>query len=133
MRALLAAPVIGLVLTACGHASSSQGPAPVGENVVACCAAPSDAHVSGVLMGIGGPAGADPQHWAGTIEVSGRVFTTIRTDSRGHFSRRLPAGTYRFNATSPSYDDGQVLCRAATPVRLVAHRTTHVRVICQLK
>ncbi len=125
-RFLVAAPALGLMLTACGHSSSSQV-------VPACCPAPRDAQVSGVLVGIGGPAGTAPQHWAGTIHVRGDAFTTTRTDDQGYFSLRLPAGRYRFTATSPSYDGGRAECRAVHPVRLLSHRSAHVRVVCQMK
>jgi hypothetical protein len=84
-------------------------------------------------VGIGGPVGAAVQHWSGTIRVSGTGFTTLRTDDRGHFSARLAAGSYRFTATSPSYDDGLGECNTLGPVRLRSHHTTHVRVVCQLK
>jgi hypothetical protein len=117
--------VSALLVAACGSAPTTP--------VSACCAPSADARVTGVLVGIGGPAGAGSQHWAGTIHVRGRAFTTTRTDRHGHFSLRLPAGRYRFTATSPSYDGGRAVCRAAHPVRLVSHRTTRVRVICQLK
>ncbi len=87
----------------------------------------------GSLVGVGGPAGTATRHWPGTIRVNGIVLTSLRTDGRGHFSGILTAGTYRFTATSPSYDGGRVECSALGPVRLHAHRTTHVRVLCQLR
>jgi hypothetical protein len=89
--------------------------------------------VVGALVGIGGPVGTREQHWAGTIRVRGHSFATVATDSRGHFSVRLPAGRYRFTATSPSYDGGHATCSAVHPVRLLSHHSTQVRVICQLK
>ncbi len=130
-RRLLVLPPILVValtmLTGC-HGSSSEGEP-------ACCPPPQhhDAHVSGVLVGIGGPAPGAPRHWAGTIQVHGTDDATFDTDDQGRFSRALPAGTYRFTATSPSYDGGHGTCQATGRVRLRAHRTAHVRVICQLK
>jgi hypothetical protein len=125
------------LLTGCGshHSDASHSPSgsPSPTPVTACCPAPRDAHVSGVLVGVGGPSSADVQHWAGIIHVHGRVFSTVPTDGRGHFSMRLPAGSYRFTATSPSYDGGRVACRATHAVRLLSHDTSHVRVLCQLK
>jgi hypothetical protein len=73
------------------------------------------------------------QHWAGTVHVHGLVSSTVSTDERGHFSIRLPAGRYRFTATSPSYDDGAAACVAGHAVVLRSHTTARVRVICQLK
>ena len=135
---LVLGPVLGPVLTACGdHASTSPrgsgSPTSSVDVMPACCAARRDAHVSGVLIGIGGPVATAVQHWAGMVHVSGRTFASVRTDARGHFSLALPAGTYRFSATSPSYDDGHAECRARDAVRLRADRTTHVRVVCELK
>jgi hypothetical protein len=136
-RARLASCLVALVLTACGHSPSTRvlqpgRESPVGD-VVACCPAPANASVSGALVGIGGPAGVLVQHWAGTIHVQGSEFATISTDGRGHFAMHLPAGRYRFTATSPSYDDGTATCHAVHAVVLRAHTTAHVRVICSLK
>ena len=141
-RRLIVVPVLGIVLSACGFSSSgheASGRSPSGhpssgdEVVPACCVPPQDAKVTGVLLGVGGPVRTAAQHWPGTIRVRGAGFTTIRTDSRGHFSAELAAGTYRFTATSPSYDAGKGECRAQGPVRLRAHHTTHVLVVCQMK
>jgi hypothetical protein len=114
-------------LTGCHEASPRKEPA---------CCPPSPQHqasVSGVLVGIGGPAAVPPRHWAGTIRVRGSAVATFDTDDHGHFSRVLPAGTYRFTATSPSYDGGHGTCRAEGRVRLRAHHPAHVRVVCQLR
>lgn len=124
-RALLVLPVLGLALTGCGHTSSSA--------VTACCPASPDATVTGVLVGVGGPVGAGVQHWAGTIQLRGRASSTVSTDDRGHFTVVLPPGVYRLRGTSPQYDEGRGSCAAPHPVRLRAHRTTHVRVVCQLR
>jgi hypothetical protein len=133
---LLVAITLGLVLTACGHSSSSPHsvlPSISSGVAPACCASRHDARVDLALVGIGGVAASLTQHWAGTIHVAGGRYTTARTDRRGHAHLALPAGRYTFTATSPSYDGGRGECRALRPVRLLAHRTTHVRVICQLK
>jgi hypothetical protein len=125
---LLLAPILGLlitVLTACGHSSSRVEPA--------CCPPENDSRVSGVLVGIGGPSATAVQHWPGTIRVRGTVFSRFGTDAHGHFSQALPAGTYRFTATSPSYESGHATCQASRAVRLRKHHTTHVRVVCQLR
>jgi hypothetical protein len=137
-RAFLAPCLVALVLSACGHSSSPrvEPSPPAGSSTQVapgCCPAPRDAEVSGVLIGVGGPSSALVQRWAGTIHVHGRVFSTISTDGRGHFATHLPAGRYRFTATSPSYDEGTATCRAVHPVLLRPHATAHVRVICQLK
>jgi hypothetical protein len=99
----------------------------------ACCRPADDARISGVLVGVGGPVGTAVQHWAGTIHLKGPVPTDVHTDSRGRFSQPVPAGPYRVTATSPSYDGGRGECRIAGPLRLRAHHTTHVRVVCQMK
>jgi hypothetical protein len=131
-RRLVILPILAILLTAC-TSSSSRDSLSGGEVEPACCPPPQDATVSGVLVGVGGPARAAVQHWSGTIHVSGAGFTTLRTDSRGHFSADLAPGTYRFTATSPSYDEGRGECMAPGPVRLRSHATVHVRVLCQLK
>jgi hypothetical protein len=120
-RLLIPLAALGLAATGCGHTTSHDG------------SATADARVSGALVGIGGPPGAGPQHWSGTIHVLGTVDTVARTDGRAHFSVQLPAGRYRFTATSPSYDDGKALCTAPHPVRVAAHQQVQVQVICQLR
>ena len=125
MSRLLLLPFLGLLLSACGHTSSPAVPA--------CCAPADDASVAGVLVGSGGPVGAGRRHWAGTISTSGPWFTSVETDARGRFTLRLPHGVYRFTATSPQYDDGHGACTSLHQVRVRAHRTTHVRVVCQLR
>jgi hypothetical protein len=129
--------LIAPLLAGCGshHASTSHraSGSPDPTPAIACCFAPRGAEVSGVLVGIGGPSSTDVQHWAGTIRAHGRVLSTVRTDARGHFSMRLPAGSYRFTATSPSYDGGRAACRATPVVRVLPHEPSHVRVICQLR
>ncbi len=124
-RALVLLPVVGLVLTACGHTRAPAAPA--------CCSAPDDSSVTGVLIGVGGPAGSRPQPWAGTVSARGDRSTTVDTDAHGHFSLSLPPGVYRFTATSPQYDDGRGSCAATRPVTVRAHRPTHVRVVCPLR
>ena len=121
---LLLLPALGLVASGCGHSSS--------HTEVACCPPPSDARVAGVLVGVGGPPGAGTQHWRGTIHVHGRVSTEVETDRRGRFTLTLPPGRYLLTGTSPSYDDGRGVCRAGE-IRVAAHRTGQVRVVCQLK
>ena len=126
MRRLLLLPVVlGLALTSCGHTSSHVVPA--------CCPPPADAQVTGALVGVGGPPGAGPHHWSGTIHVTGREDTTVQTDGTGHFSLDLPAGVYRFTGTSPQYDSGRGSCTALRPVTALAHQTTRVHVVCQLR
>ena len=119
-RLLLLLAVLGLTVTGCGHSSSHDE------------AAPADAQVAGALVVIGGPCCHAPWHVAGTIHVHGPVVTTMRTDDHGRFSIRLPAGRYRFSATSGSMDDGRDTCTAPHPVSLEGHRTRHVRVICDI-
>ena len=87
----------------------------------------------GRLVGIGGPVGTAVRHWSGTVLAKGPERRALRTDDDGRFSTTLVAGTYRFTATSPSYDGGQGECSAEGAVRLRSHHTTYVRVVCQLK
>ena len=99
-----------------------------------CVAAPQeDARVIGRLVGIGGPVGTAVRHWSGTVLAKGSERRALRTDDDGRFSTTLVAGTYRFTATSPSYDGGQGECSAEGAVRLRSHHTTYVRVVCQLR
>jgi hypothetical protein len=123
-RAFLSLPVLALVLTACATTTSSEP---------ACCVSPGPASVSGSLVGVGGPAGAGPAHWSGTISVSGRGHTTVATDARGHFHVTLRPGLYRITGTSPSFQGGRATCTAQAPVRVRPHRTTFVRVACPLR
>jgi hypothetical protein len=124
-RALVVLPAVALVLTACAPTSSPAASA--------CCPRPDDATVTGVLVGVGGPGGASPQAWAGTISIHGTWSTTVDTDADGHFSLRLPHGRYRVTGTSPRYDDGHGACAALGKVRVRAQRTSYVRVVCQLR
>ncbi len=89
--------------------------------------------MSGVLVGIGGPSGTAVRHWAGAIRIRGRHYARVRTDDQGRFTARLAPGSYRITGTSASYGGGKGECRASGRVRLRAHHTTHVRVVCQLK
>jgi hypothetical protein len=130
-RWLIVSSILGILLTACDGSSPDHSSSSV--DVVPACCVTRNTQVSGALVGIGGPVGAATQHWAGTVRVEGPVVTTFHTDDRGHFSEDLPIGTYRFSATSPSYDGGKGECRASRPVRLGSHHTAHVRIICQLK
>ena len=86
-RLLLLLPGLAVVFTACGTTSTSTEPA--------CCASPGAASLSGHLVGIGGPPRAGPEHWSGTISISGRGHTTVHTDVQGHFTISLPPGVYR--------------------------------------
>jgi hypothetical protein len=137
---LLILATLGILLAACSSStststSSSESSSHRSSSSITDCCAPSrpDARVVGSLVGIGGPVGTAVQHWTGTIHIGSTGSTTLQTDDRGRFSAHLKPGTYRFTATSPSYDDGTAECRASGPVRLRAHEITHVRVICQLK
>ena len=125
MRLLLLPAVLGLALTSCGHPSSQVVPAGGPP--------PADAHVTGALVGVGGPPGAGPQHWSGKIHVTGRKDTTVQTDDTGHFSVDLPAGVYRFTGTSPRFNSGRGSCTARRPVTALAHQTTRVQVVCPLR
>ena len=135
MRRLLLLPaVLGLALTSCGHTSSQVASGHTSSHVVSgCCPPPAQAHVTGALVGVGGPPGAGPQHWSGKIHVKGRAYTTVQTDATGHFSLDLPAGVYRFTGTSPQYNGGRGTCAALRPVTALAHQTTRVKVVCQLR
>ena len=119
-RRLVFLSMLGILLTACSSSSPRESPSGA-EVKPACCPLPLDAKVSGVLVGIGGPVRTAARHWEGTIHARGSLLTrTFRTDGRGHFVARLAAGTYRFTATSPSYDDGngRVPCPGTRPVAL---------------
>ena len=123
-RALLVLPVLAVVLTACGTTSTSSEPA--------CCAPPGPATVSG-SSSRGGPAGARPQHWSGTISITGHRHATAHTDGQGHFDVTLSPGRYRITGTSPSFDSGRGTCTAQGTVRVRPHRITFVRVVCPLR
>jgi hypothetical protein len=123
-RVLLVLLALVWVASACGSASSTT-------TEIACCAPAADARVVGMLVGIGGPAGAPVPHWQGTVSATGRGHLTVDTDPRGRFSLRLTPGVYRFTATSPTYAAGT--CAAATPVHVRPHRTTRVRIVCPLR
>lgn len=128
LRLTVLRPVLGVLLTlltACHGKTSQVEPA--------CCPPKHDARASGALVGIGGPSATAVQHWQGTIHVRGSDSSSFDTDAHGRFSVALPAGTYRFTATSPAYDGGRGRCEASGRIRLRAHHTTHVQVVCQLK
>jgi hypothetical protein len=126
--------VTALALAGCsssGAGSSSPGGTPPAQSVADGIG--TRVTITGHLVGVGGPSGAGVQHWAGTVHVHGPVSSTVNTDAQGRFTVRLPAGRYRFTATSASYDGGRATCRALHPVVLHPGADAHVRVICQLK
>ena len=123
-RALLLLPVLALAVIACGAHSDPQagisGPPP---------------SVRGRLLGVGGPAGSVPRHWAGRITLTaddGSV-TTVHTDAHGRFSLSVlsGAGRYSLTGTSPRYGAG--VCHARRAVTIREHQTVRVDVICPLR
>jgi hypothetical protein len=121
MRApLLLLTALGLVVTGCGHSPSQTA------------GASADATARGALVVVGGPCCHAAWHVAGTVHLDGPVVTSTPTDRHGRFRIQLPAGRYRFTATSPSLDDGRDVCTSPHPVDVRAHRTVHVRVVCDI-
>jgi hypothetical protein len=63
-----------------------------------------------------------------TIDVlrmpSGRRIATVRTDSRGHFRRNLPPGTYELRAHASS----QLFWARAVTVRILTHQIKHATI-----
>ncbi len=113
-----------MLLTACGahtdHPVGHGGPPPT---------------VHGHLVGIGGPAGSAPRHWAGTVTLTAAdgSATTVHTDAQGGFSLAAPsgAGHYTLTGTSPLYDAG--VCHGQRAVTVGAHGPVHVDVLCPLR
>jgi hypothetical protein len=88
--------------------------------------------VTGQLEGVGGPAGAPVQHWAGTIAVQGPVHVDVATDAHGRFHLRLPPGRYRVTGQSPQYGDGRYQCQARHSLLVVKGATVRLDVLCQM-
>lgn len=91
--------------------------------------------VTGRLLGVGGPPGATPSTWAGTITLRSEQATYhAEAGDDGRFEVAVAPGRYRITGRSPSFDGGQAGCNPLRPfITLRPGRTARVDVLCQMK
>lgn len=81
------------------------------------CSTSQSGTISGQLQRVGGPsvaAGASPLSGEVTLTSSTGGITRVRVPPSGRFSASVPAGSYQLTGSSPSVNDGKLVC-VATP------------------
>ena len=97
----------------------------------AACSA-SAATIHGTFQGVGGPHGAGPYPYAGTVHLTGSSGRyTVSVSSSGRFTVQIAPGTYRVWGTSPQYNGGKMRCDGQSVV-VKAGEPTDAVVDCQL-
>jgi hypothetical protein len=97
----------------------------------ACSADDEAATLSGRLVMVGGPHGAEDTPMSGRIDAtssSGDHYSAVAADD-GTFSLEVPAGRYLVTGRGPAYQGGRE-CAAADPVDVEDGQVTDVQVVC---
>lgn len=96
-------------------------------------APPTTYTVTGRMMSVGGPVGADDDPAPGTVTAAndaGVVFAQVQTDADGRFEISLAPGAYLLTGRSSHYQSGQADCEAEGSVVVVDTNLTDIDVIC---
>lgn len=95
--------------------------------------------VTGTLRIVGGPAPGIDNPEPGRVEIVStekgpgqRQRQTVSVSTNGRFSFTIPAGSYELSGSSPNIDQGAGRCTALGPVQVVARRTIHANVVCNV-
>jgi hypothetical protein len=116
--------LVGLSLAAVGLAALTAGC--LGPN-------PADGTLTGHLYGVGGPSPGALRPWPGTVTITGPgVHIGISVGASGTYSVQLPAGRYTVGGSSPNYESGAALCRAAGTVIVTRAHRTRADVLCEM-
>ncbi|MGZ6917446.1 MAG: hypothetical protein ACXVG8_18970 [Oryzihumus sp.] len=88
----------------------------------------------GRLLVVGGPAPGAPRPLRrGTVTFTGATQVSVRIDHTGHYSARLPVGSYEVSGRSPEIGSGSYECHAAKPINVAPHARIQADVYCQVK
>lgn len=121
---------LALVVVLAGCTSSSHKP-PATMTVPTAVAARGT--IVGILEAVGGPVGAANRPLSGTVTATraGRSYSaSVGID--GHYSVRVPAGTYAVVGRSTQYQGGVADCHAANPVAVSSGSTATADVVCEV-
>ena len=122
----LAVALLTVAITACSAGSNRSLPSPTTTTAPTpslCQASPVVVDATQFVPPIAGTlqlvaAVSQPLNGVVTATDATGERCTVSVPSNGEFTMNLPAGTYRFTATSPKFNGGSTPCRATYPVVL---------------